>query len=271
VKPVNADKSPVTSIQVPQRLLCRTKSVGRALLIMKTWKLSTTWLVAAAMGLVACATQTGQDTAPTSTSTTAAATTVAAVRTDFPPSGPVEPGTYDVAPSTWNAVGFTVTMPEGWDTQFGPGTARKHADEEREMNFYFVIVDAIYSDPCKGEGELIEVGPSVDDLANALLDQPFTVASEPIDVTLGGLPARQMELTVPDDLAAEDCRGGENLQVWYSETADKYLLFGDGKATVYIFDVNGERQVFYTQQGSESTAADLSELQAIVESIKIDP
>jgi hypothetical protein len=239
---------------------------------MKPWKLRTTWLLAAVMGLVACATQTGQDTAPTSTSSTAAATTtVAEVRSDFPASGPVEPGTYYVAPSTWNAAGFTVTMPEGWDTQFGPGTARKHADEEREMNFYFVIVDAIYSDPCKGEGELIEVGPSVDDLVNALLDQPFTVASEPIDVTLGGLPARQMELTVPDDLAAADCRGGEFLQVWYSETADKYLLFGDGKATVYIFVVNGERQVFYTQQGSESLAADLSELQAIVESIKIDP
>jgi hypothetical protein len=159
------------------------------------------WLVAATVALAACTSQqTGKDTVSTRTSTTAASTTVAAARSDFPASGPVEPGTYHFPPSAWNVAGLIMTMPEGWEAQYGSPGAIKHSDQLGELAFYFVTVDAIYSDPCEGEGELIKVGPNVDDLANSLLQQPYTVATGPVDTTLGGLPAKRIELTVPDDL-----------------------------------------------------------------------
>ena len=238
---------------------------------MKLWRPRKVWLVAATMGLAACAPQTGQDTAPTTTSTTAASTAVATDISVLPPSGPVEPGTYHVSPSAWSVMGFTVTLPEGWETQFGAPGAGKISDPDRELYFYFVIVDAIYSDPCEGPGELMEVGPGVDDLAEALQEQLFTVATEPVDRTVGGLPAKRIELTVPDDLDAA-CRLGDHLQIWYSAPVDKYfVLFGDGTANVYILDVKGERQVLVTQYRAGTRAEDIAEMQNIIESIKIDP
>jgi hypothetical protein len=164
-----------------------------------------------------------------------------------------------------------MTMPEGWETQYGAPGAIKHSDQLGELGFYFVTVDAIYSDPCEGEGELIEVGPNVDDLANALLEQPHTVATGPVDTTLGGLAAKRIELTVPEDLDPAACRMGEHLQVWYSPPADKYfVLLGDGQASAYILDVKGERQVFTTQYRDGATAHDIAEMQTIIESISID-
>ena len=228
--------------------------------------------MAASVGLAACAPQTGQDPPPTTTTTTLAMTTTtpATAHSEWP-NGPVEPGTYHVASSAWSVADVTITIPPGWESEYGAPAALKHSDQEEELGFYFVTVDAIYSDPCQGEGELIDVGPSVDDMAKALLEQPFTVANEPEDTTLGGLPAEMIELTVPDDLDTAACRMGELLQVWYSPPTDKYLvLLGDGTTSVYIVDVKGERQVFITWHRTRTTAADLNEMQTIVESIKID-
>jgi hypothetical protein len=164
-----------------------------------------------------------------------------------------------------------MTVPEGWETQFGPPTAFKFSGGDTELALYFVTVDEIYSDPCQGEGVLIEIGATVDDLANALLDQPHTVATGPVDTTFGGLPAKRIDMTVPADLDPATCRMGEHLQIWYSEPPDKYfVLLGDATAHVYIFDVNGERQVFYTHYQAGATAEDVSELQSIIESITID-
>ena len=203
-------------------------------------------------------------------------TTVGEIRSDFPASGPVEPGTYHIPPSGWSVSGFTMTMPEGWVTQYGSPGAAKASDSVGELGFYFVIVDAIYSDPCVGSAgeadELMKVGPSVDDLANALLEQPHTVTTGPVDTTLGGLPAKRIDLTMEDDPETATCNTNlpGNLQIWLSQPVDDYLVLGDGTASVYIFDVNGERQVFVTQVGDETTTEDLEEMQTIIDSIKID-
>jgi hypothetical protein len=251
---------------------------------MRSWRLSTSWLLAAAAALVACGTPTGQDPSPslptsTSTATTAAApTTVAGLaRSDFPTSGSVEPGNYHIDPSAWSVAGLTMTMPGGWETQYGSPGAIKHSDQLGELSFYFVIVDAIYADPCLGPAggavALLEVGPSVDDLANALLEQPHTVATGPVDTTLGGLPAKRIDLTMGGDPETETCNINlpGHLQIWYSPPADKYfVLLGDGTASVYIVEINSERQVMLTQHREATTAEDLAEMQTILESITID-
>ena len=111
----------------------------------------------------------------------------------------------------------------------------------------------------------------MDDLVNALLEQPVVVTDRPIDTTLGGLPAKRIDLSVPDDLDAAACRMGEHLQIWYSPPADKYfVLLGDGSASVYVLDVDGERQVFLTHYRAGATLDDMAEMEAIVDSIEID-
>ncbi|HET9259437.1 MAG TPA: hypothetical protein VFP42_04840 [Acidimicrobiia bacterium] len=243
---------------------------------MRQGKLRNIRLVAAISILAACTTQTGQDTPTTSPSTTTASTTIAEARSDFPATGPVEPGTYHIPPSAWNLAGVTMTMPEGWETQYGSPGAIKVAGSE-EAGFYFVVPDALFSDPCVGTAadpwELKEVGPSVDDLANALLNQPHTVASGPMETSLGGLPAKRIDLTMADDPETATCNIDlpGNVQIWHSAPVDKFfVLLADATASVYILDVNGERQVFLTQVSAGTRAEDIAEMQTIIDSIRID-
>jgi hypothetical protein len=184
----------------------------------------------------------------------------------------IEPGTYRIPRSAWSVVDFTVTFPEGWTVQDGH-IFLKHPDAPDELGFFTAVVDEIHTDACRGDdGGLMEVGPSVDDLAAALLQQPGPMASGPVDTTLGGYPASRIDLTVPEgfDLKAGHLRG-VGLQIWYSQPADTYfVLLADGMASVYIVDVDGQRQVFLTQYRSATSDEDLRELQSILDSIRIE-
>jgi len=186
----------------------------------------------------------------------------------------IEPGTYRVPESAWSVADFSITFPEDWGVQYGH-VFHTAVPERRAIELYAVVVDEIYADACDGEtGGLADVGPSVDDLATALLRQPGPKASGPFETTLGGYPAVRIDLRIPDDLDLETCSFGRvGLQIWYSPPpADKYfVLLRDGSASVYIVDVDGERQVFMTQHRSATTDEDLRERQAILDSIRIEP
>jgi hypothetical protein len=132
------------------------------------------------------------------------------------------------------------------------------------------LVDEIFADPCVGGelGEQVEVGPTVDDLAQALLEQPFTVATELDDVMLGGFPARRIDVTAPDDVDLSACNIPDSLQIWRTASNDYLVASSEATASLYIVDVDGDRQVFFTQQRDETTPSELSEMQTIVESIR---
>lgn len=180
----------------------------------------------------------------------------------------IEPGTYRIPKSAWSVIDFTVTFPEGWTAQYGHVYA-SNADADDEFGFYAVVVDEIYADACDGTtGGLTEIGPSVDDLAAALLQQPE--ASGPVDTTLGGHPAVRVDFKVPQGLDLKACNlEGIGLQIWYSPPADKYfVLLADGIGSAYIVDVDGQRQVFLTQHRSATSDDDLAELQFVLDSIQ---
>ena len=90
---------------------------------------------------------------------------------------------------------------------------------------------------------------------------------------MGGHPATRIDLTIPQELDLEACRffaeGVHALQVWYSSPADKYfVLLPDAVASVYILDVDGERQVLLAQVGAAATDDDRTELQDVLDSIR---
>ncbi len=192
----------------------------------------------------------------------------------IPFNGAIVPGSYLIPSSEWSVADFTVTFPEGWTVQYGHVYA-KHQDEDDEFTFYAVVVDEIYTDSCEGDGVPNEMGPEVDDLVAALREQPGLAASAPVETTLGGYPATRIDLQVEPGLDLEACRLAAfdvlALQVWYSAPADKYFVLGpDSPASVYILEVNGERQVFLTQHRLVTSAEDLAELQAVLDSIHIE-
>lgn len=71
----------------------------------------------------------------------------------------IEPGTYRIPKSAWSLFDFTVSFPDGWTVQYGH-TYLKHPDADDELGFYAVVVDAIYTDACEGDGELCGGSPS---------------------------------------------------------------------------------------------------------------
>ena len=180
----------------------------------------------------------------------------------------VEPGTYRFPSSAWSVADYTVTFPEGWTVQ--DGAYLWHAPDG--PGFEAFVPDTIYADACEGsQGEHMDVGPSVDDLVAALRRQRGPKASDPVDTTLGGYPAIRIDLTVRKGFDLKACNLPDALQIWYSHPADGYfVLFPDGIASVYIVDVDGQRQVFETQYGSATSDKDVRELQAILDSIHIE-
>ena len=139
-----------------------------------------------------------------------------------------------------------------------------------------MLVDEIYADPCEGErGPIVAAGPKVNDLVDALLEQPGTAATKPVRTTIGGLPATRIDLEVPKGADLRSCFladfGPPGLQIWFSNPTDKYfVLMPDCTACVYVVDVDGERQVFLTQHGPAASDEDLRELQSMLDSIHID-
>lgn len=195
-------------------------------------------------------------------------TTMVVPRTDFPERGPVEAGTYRLGPSESLVTGVTLTLPEGWATDYGLPYAIKAPAEE--AYFEFSTVDAVSSDPCE-RPDGTAVGPSVDDLVQALVEMPGTTATGPVDTTIGGLPAKRVDLTVAEGVDATGCNAPGGLQIWYSRPSDSYfVVLQDDTASVYILDIDGGRQVFVTQYQSGFPADVATETQAIIDSIEFD-
>ncbi|MBA2634324.1 MAG: hypothetical protein H0U86_15225 [Chloroflexi bacterium] len=127
------------------------------------------------------------------------------------------------------------------------------------------------------------VGPTVEDLATALLDQVGRNASPPTDVVVGGYPATRIELSVPADLDIATCDNGY-YRDWLQEgelhsrnpdldsVDPSNVLFRSGQVNVvYILDVEGARIVVNTWHMPGSSEANLAELEAILSSVSIEP
>lgn len=138
----------------------------------------------------------------------------------------IEPGTYRIPASAWSLADHRVTFREGWAVQSGH-IFSKHADRDNELGFYAVVVDEIFTDPCRGggpHGRRIPRG----DLVTALLDQPGPTKGTPVSSTLAGYPATRIDLEVPPSLDLAKCRLAEDdvmgLQALKSRPADKYFV-----------------------------------------------
>ena len=193
--------------------------------------------------------------------------------------GQLEPGTYIVssaAAPVRTPVSFTFTVPAGWITRAQDLYTYKLADTAQELGFVPWVVTHVYSDACHSEGALKEVGPTVDDLVAALVDQANSDATQPADVEVGGYPAKFINMSVPTDLDTSTCRNPELLiQIWANRIETDYFAIpvgtdphADAVSGVYIVDVNGERVVLLAGHEPDASAADVAELDSIIGSIR---
>jgi hypothetical protein len=187
--------------------------------------------------------------------------------------GRLQPGTYSFEPSAAGTpVTFSFTVPAGWSVD-GGGFVTKRAGEPGEVFFTSWIVTHVFSDVCAWQdaSKLVAAGTTAAELATALTAQKNRVASATTDVTLGGFPAKRIELTQPAGLDPSTCTDG-NLRAWPDPgpnmSGGMCCFPARSVDDLSIADVNGKRVVIIARHQPGSSPADVAELNSIVDSIQ---
>lgn len=201
--------------------------------------------------------------------------------------GNLQAGTYIVAPfapsATWgmcmdppqdgcretildDTIAFTFTVPDGWaGAPFESiWLAEDHNSPPGGAGLSFGRGGWLYSDPCSSTPPPdIAVHVTVDAFADALANHSQLDVSTPIDITLDGYAGRYLEVRVPSDITA--CSDG-----YFPWEPGLYAQGPDQRWHVWIIDVGGVRAVVTSYDYPGTSPEHQAELQAIVDSIRID-
>jgi hypothetical protein len=177
----------------------------------------------------------------------------------------------------------TFTVPAaGWSAVDPVYVGKNIAGGGDAFDLYFSphLVGNVYTGGCHWRGTALDppIGPTVDDLANALKAQAGPGAPPPTAVTVGGYAGKTVELQIAPALDVTTCDSDGDFAIfgrWYGGTSPSGAApwtYGKGQHnTVYIVDVDGTRQVIDTMYLPGASAADIAELDAIVASIRFEP
>jgi len=136
-------------------------------------------------------------------------------------------------------------------------------------------VGNLKADPCRWKDGALDppVGPTVGDLAAALVEQVGPTVARSTDVTLGGYRGKKVEYSAPSDFDHSSCdegvfsrwqpAGGTDWGGWVEAAGQRNA--------VYIIDVDGQRLVIDTFSRPAASTADLAELDQIIASIRFEP
>ena len=137
--------------------------------------------------------------------------------------------------------------------------------------FIFWVDDTptgVYADPCAGV-EAPPVGPSVADLASAVAAIPGTdLVSGPSDVVVGGHPAKQVVLTIREDIACAP----QSFDLWYAPTegAARYATEVGSTIRAWIIDVDGKTVWIDGETYKGAGPEPGQEIQQIIDSIQFE-
>jgi len=181
---------------------------------------------------------------------------------------PLAPGTYQLAyhlAADEEVPGAFVEIPSGFDEE-ASWYVVSH-DHEEFLGLW--TVSGADRDACRrGSHDSYDPGPSVEDLADALVAQKSTRASTPEPVSLAGYDGLYVELTSPQDLRACDPEPG----LWTSGPTGGRGIYGDGQVDlVWILDLDGQRIVVNASYSAKSTGSDVDRLNSMVESLRFVP
>lgn len=197
--------------------------------------------------------------------------------------GLIGPGTYAVK-ATWAAdpaltATFTLTEPWEW---FGNSLIPERPGPGGPDGFaiQFLDVTSLNQDPChwRGTDGDTDAGTTVGDLIMALEVQTAYAVSDPVDVTIGGYSGQRVDIVGPTEPYRPDgdapaCDDGV-VRLWSTSEHDESAIYLQGPANRWqanILDVDGARLLVIAQDFPGTTAADRARLDAVLESIVIEP
>lgn len=171
----------------------------------------------------------------------------------------------EVSTSGWISAGFAEDLDGGSITK-GQGTSSANA----WMPMW--SLDGVYADPCGGV-EAPPAGPSAADLAAAFTTIPGTDATEPTDVIVGGLPAKLVVVTVPEDIG---CAPNE-FNLWYDDIAcgsdalcGRWASALGSTTRIWIVEVDGTRLTFEAETYENARPELEQELREMIDSIQFE-
>jgi len=185
-----------------------------------------------------------------------------------PPSGLVGPGTYRVTDFTNAPV--DITIPAGWQSVDGWVTKGDWLNADG-VAFTPYLVTHVYMDSCHPTGTLRAVA-SKDALVAALGEQAGHATVGPTQVTLGGLSATKMVLSVARSAGTTGCN--DPLRIWPDPGPDEsggLPLRPGHTVTVYVVERGGQMTAIVAESSDRSASTDTAQLQAMVASIAFLP
>ncbi len=154
---------------------------------------------------------------------------------------------------------LTVQLPAGWE--LGGSSANFNS---ADINAFVSLVDNTFSDPCAHVERVPKLGPTVADLATALGEIPGTTATDPVQTTVAGLAATNMEVTLP---AALPCALDQFYYWQIAPDDDWWPTRPEERLRVWIVEVGGERVAIAARIDPNTSEAEKAELQGIVDSV----
>jgi hypothetical protein len=198
--------------------------------------------------------------------------------------GPLAAGTYRLRPFPSGTMTIDATVPGGGWLGGPPAAIGGPVGESNGPNgvaVAFFNAQTINSDPCHwdkdGSGRApqegdIEVGPTVDDLAEALAAAPYE-STTPVAATLGGYSGKRLELQlVPDPSGCDSYDGAGNQYFVFGGRDGAQYAQGDANTwQVTVVDVEGTRLIAVLISYAETSSEHLSAAQGILDSVVITP
>jgi hypothetical protein len=208
----------------------------------------------------------------------------------LPPSLPAEgaalvPGVYRIADLGWAPVPFTFSVPAGWQSTGdgivmsplpSPSSTPINRDTAKASMFTWIITH-VYTDACHWQGALAPAA-TADQLATLLEHQKGRTASAPTSLTVGGLPATRVDLTVPASLDVSTCDRGPDgsglIHFWPDpgpdETGGVCCSPPGSTDEVYSLSAAGKTFVVVARHQADSTPTEIADVEGIVSSIQFE-
>jgi hypothetical protein len=190
-----------------------------------------------------------------------------------PNMGSLDPGRYSMTTANgWTAVPFSFTLPAGWSVD-NDGIISKETDlRQHQLAFTAWEVSHVFGDACAWAGNLVDVGTTADQMADALAVQEGRDPPVDTDITLDGYPGRLVQLSSGPDFDGTAC-DHSFMRVWPDPGPD--LSGGQPSSPgqtelVYMLDVAGARAVILAYHGAAVEEDALGELQAVIDSITFE-
>jgi hypothetical protein len=203
---------------------------------------------------------------PTTVASSAAASTSSPAYT-WP--GTLDAGTYTTSLLWQLPFELTFTVPDGWESR------DVEIIKDPVTSLAVNLVGNVYSDPCDTTPREPALGPSVDDLVTAIQSMPGLDVTTPTPVQFD---RRTNGTYLEFDLREDAPCGIGSYRLWLDpEGVHKpgvakgppYWTVKRAHNRLWILDVGGVRLVISALSSPAATAADLAELQSIVDSLSV--